>query len=122
MIDLNYISIDEVLRRGRVSRRAYDALQSGLSDEEFLIAMGNRLREMELERAAPAAIRWIKHKIFLIREETSLPGLDLKRLLQLAGQEVPDALSNDQLYPASYDQMSRLVAMAGGRETMTPSR
>lgn len=122
MPELNYISVDEILRRGRVSRRAYDALQSQLSDEEFLIVMGNRLRELEQERAAPAAIRWIKRNLFFIREETSLPGLDLKRLLRLAGQEVPDTLSNDQRYPVSYDQMSCLVAVASGRETMPPSR
>ena len=99
---------------GRASRKAYDALQAELSDEEFLIVMGNRLRELEQERAAPAAIRWIKRNLFSIREETSLPGLDLKRLLRLAGQEVPDNLSNDFRYPVSYDQMSRLVAAAGG--------
>ena len=122
MPDFNYVSVDEILRRGRVSRRAYDALQSQLSDEEFLIAMGNRLREMELERAAPAAIRWIKRNIFFIREETSLPGLDLKRLLQLAGQEVPDSVLNDLRYPLNYDQMSCLVSVAGGREAMPPSR
>ena len=97
---------------GKVSRGLYDKFQASLSDGEFLIAMGNRLGELEQARAAPAALRWIKRRLVSNAEGTSLPGLDLKRLLQLAGQEAPERIENDRRYPVGYDQLRRLVDAA----------
>lgn len=106
----------------KVSLGLYDRLQANLSDQDFLIAMRNRLLELEREMAAPAALRWVKRNLFRIAEaRTSLPGLDLKRLLRLAGKEARDDLRNDLRYPVSYDQLNHLVSAAGARETATDS-
>ncbi len=101
---------------GKVSRGLYDKLQAELSDEAFLVAMGNRLRELEQARAAPAALRWIKRSLLSMPEETSLPGLDLKRLLLLAGQDLPERIENDRRYPVDHEQLHRLVDAARARQ------
>lgn len=109
----NPLDVGEVKLAGSVSKGLYDQLQANLSDEDFLVAMDNRLLELEQEMAAPAVLRWIKRNLFRIAEgTTSLPGLDLKRLLRLAGQEVSDSLQDPVRYPVTCEQLSRLVEAA----------
>ena len=96
----------------RFADRLHARLMENLGDENFLVSMGNRLRMLERERRAPAALRRLKRFLFGTAEINEITGLEIKRLKALAGETPPDSLPDLRRFDIPYDEFERLVTAA----------
>jgi hypothetical protein len=102
------------VRRG-VTGTIASAFDVEISDEDFLLRMRKRRDEMQRELRAPIYWRWFKKRVLRSGDEVTIFGLELKRLIRLAGLEVPEDSDDHRFHRVPLPAFADLLAKAEDR-------